>query len=32
VKNILSKLGVHSKVEAVTLAWRTGLASVSRPG
>jgi DNA-binding NarL/FixJ family response regulator len=32
VKNILSKLGVHSKVEAVTLAWRTGLASVSRSG
>lgn len=30
VKNILSKLGVHSKVEAVTLAWRFGLGSVSR--
>ena len=25
VKNILSKLGVHSKIEAVTLAWRYGL-------
>jgi len=25
VKNILAKLGVHSKVEAVTLAWRFGL-------
>jgi DNA-binding NarL/FixJ family response regulator len=25
VKNILAKLGVHSKVEAVTLAWRAGL-------
>ena len=30
VKNILSKLGVHSKVEAVTLAWRFGLGSVIR--
>jgi two-component system nitrate/nitrite response regulator NarL len=30
VKNILSKLGVHSKVEAVTLAWRFGLGSVTR--
>ncbi len=30
VKNILAKLGVHSKVEAVTLAWRFGLGSVSR--
>jgi DNA-binding NarL/FixJ family response regulator len=27
VKNILAKLGVHSKVEAVTLAWREGLAA-----
>jgi two-component system nitrate/nitrite response regulator NarL len=32
VKNILSKLGLHSKVEAVTLAWRSGLASVGRAG
>lgn len=30
VKSILAKLGVHSKVEAVTLAWRTGLTAVSR--
>jgi DNA-binding NarL/FixJ family response regulator len=30
VKNILSKLGLHSKVEAVTLAWRSGLASAGR--
>ena len=30
VKNILSKLGVHSKVEAVTLAWRHGLVPISR--
>lgn len=30
VKSILPKLGVHSKVEAVTLAWRTGLTSVTR--
>jgi len=27
VKSILAKLGVHSKVEAVTLAWRAGLAA-----
>ena len=27
VKNILAKLGVHSKVEAVRLAWRHGLAT-----
>ena len=27
VKNILSKLGVHSKIEAVTLAWRCGPAA-----
>jgi DNA-binding NarL/FixJ family response regulator len=26
VKSILAKLGVHSKIEAVTLAWRLGLA------
>jgi DNA-binding NarL/FixJ family response regulator len=26
VKNILAKLGVHSKVEAVRIAWRQGLA------
>jgi DNA-binding NarL/FixJ family response regulator len=26
VKNILAKLGVHSKVEAVRIAWRHGLA------
>ncbi len=26
VKSILAKLGVHSKIEAVTLAWRFGLA------
>ncbi len=24
VKNLLAKLGVHSKVEAVRLAWRSG--------
>jgi DNA-binding NarL/FixJ family response regulator len=30
VKNILAKLGVHSKVEAVTLAWRFGLGSATR--
>lgn len=30
VKNILAKLGVHSKIEAVTLAWRHGLAPTSR--
>jgi DNA-binding NarL/FixJ family response regulator len=30
VKNILSKLGVHSKIEAVTLAWRYGLTAESR--
>ena len=27
VKNILAKLGVHSKIEAVTIAWRFGLAT-----
>jgi NarL family two-component system response regulator LiaR len=26
VKSILAKLGVHSKIEAVTLAWRAGIA------
>jgi DNA-binding CsgD family transcriptional regulator len=26
VKNILAKLGVHSRLEAVTLAWRHGFA------
>jgi DNA-binding NarL/FixJ family response regulator len=30
VRNILAKLGVHSKVEAVGAAWRTGLAVGSR--
>ena len=30
VKSILAKLGVHSKIEAVTLAWRHGLATFSR--
>ena len=30
VKNVLSKLGVHSKVEAVGTAWRTGLTLSSR--
>jgi DNA-binding NarL/FixJ family response regulator len=30
VKNILAKLGVHSKIEAVTLAWRHGFSSASR--
>jgi DNA-binding NarL/FixJ family response regulator len=29
VKNILAKLGVHSRLEAVTLAWRAGFASTS---
>jgi DNA-binding NarL/FixJ family response regulator len=33
VKSILAKLGVHSKIEAVTLAWRHGLApTASRSG
>jgi DNA-binding NarL/FixJ family response regulator len=32
VKSILAKLGVHSKIEAVTLAWRHGLAPTNRPG
>lgn len=30
VKSILAKLGVHSKIEAVTMAWRHGLAHASR--
>jgi DNA-binding NarL/FixJ family response regulator len=30
VKSILAKLGVHSKVEAVRIAWRHGLAKASR--
>ena len=30
VKSILAKLGVHSKIEAVTLAWRHGFGSASR--
>jgi DNA-binding NarL/FixJ family response regulator len=30
VKSILAKLGVHSKVEAVTFAWRSGLAASTR--
>jgi DNA-binding NarL/FixJ family response regulator len=32
VKSILAKLGVHSKIEAVTLAWRHGLVPTNRPG
>jgi two-component system nitrate/nitrite response regulator NarL len=32
VKSILAKLGVHSKTEAVTLAWRHGVAPANRPG
>ncbi len=32
VKSILAKLGVHSKIEAVTLAWRHGLAPARRGG
>ena len=31
VKNILAKLGVHSKVEAVRIAWRHGLVPAARP-
>jgi DNA-binding NarL/FixJ family response regulator len=31
VKNILAKLGVHSSLEAVTLAWRAGFASATEP-
>ena len=30
VKNILAKLGVHTKVEAVRIAWRHGLHTASR--
>ncbi|HJU57550.1 MAG TPA: response regulator transcription factor [Actinomycetota bacterium] len=30
VKSILAKLGVRSKIEAVTLAWRYGLAPIDR--
>ena len=30
VKNVLGKLGVHSKVEAVGTAWRAGLTLTSR--
>jgi len=30
VKSVLAKLGVHSKIEAVTLAWRHGLATTGR--
>jgi DNA-binding NarL/FixJ family response regulator len=30
VKNILAKLGVHTKVEAVRIAWRHGLDAASR--
>ena len=32
VKSILVELGVHSTIEAVTLAWRHGLAPTNRPG
>lgn len=32
VKRILVKLGVHSKIEAVTLAWRHGLVPTNGPG
>jgi DNA-binding NarL/FixJ family response regulator len=31
MKSILAKLGVHSKIEAVTLAWRHGLAGTGAP-
>jgi len=31
MKSILAKLGVHSKIEAVTLAWRHGLAETRTP-
>lgn len=31
VKSILAKLGVHSKIEAVTLAWRYGLTPAGGP-
>lgn len=32
VKSILAKLGVHSKIEAVTLAWRHGMAPMTVSG
>jgi DNA-binding NarL/FixJ family response regulator len=32
VKSILAKLGVHSKIEAITLAWRHGLVPTNRSG
>ena len=32
VKSILAKLRVHSKIEAITLAWRHGLAPTNRSG
>jgi two-component system nitrate/nitrite response regulator NarL len=32
VKSILAKLGVHSKIEAVTLAWRHGLIPIDGVG
>ena len=31
VKSVLVKLGVHSKVEAIALAWRTGVAAPLGP-
>jgi DNA-binding NarL/FixJ family response regulator len=31
MKSILAKLGVHSKIEAVTIAWRHGLAEAETP-
>ena len=31
MKSILAKLGVHSKIEAVTLAWRHGLTETRAP-
>ena len=31
MNSILAKLGVHSKIEAVTLAWRHGLADTGAP-
>ena len=31
MKSIMAKLGVHSKIEAVTLAWRHGLAETGAP-
>jgi DNA-binding NarL/FixJ family response regulator len=32
VKNILAKLGVHSKIEAIMVAWRHGLGRETRTG